>query len=213
MLELRRRERALLFGAVGANTLVYTGARIVNGNRERICLSTAWDDAIPFLPWTILVYWGLALVLWGSGYHLAAKQDKAEANRFFLAHLLGEGVCFLCFVMFPTTLERPDVMINGPFSWMVQLTYVLDRPDNLHPSIHCFVSWLCHLGVRDNSKVPLWYRRLSFLSAAVVCVSTLTVKQHVLADAAAGIVLAEVSFWAAGHFVRIRERIEKNTAS
>ena len=213
MLELRRRERALLFSAVAANTLAYTDARIVSGNRERISLSTAWDDAIPFLPWTILVYWGLALVLWGSGYHLAAKQDKAEANRFFLAHLLGEGVCFLCFVLFPTTLERPDVTINGPFSWMVQLTYVLDRPDNLLPSIHCFVSWLCCLGARDSSKAPLWYRRVSFFSAAAVCVSTLTVKQHVLADAAAGIVLAEVSFRSAGHLCPYLERIEKNTVS
>ena len=213
MLNLKGREYVLLLSAVAANTLVYSGARAIAGDRQHLCLATALDEAVPFLPWTIVIYWGVALPFWVFGYVWAVKQDRTEANRFFLAHLLGEWGCFCCFVLLPTTMKRPDVMGNDLFSWLVQLTYVLDHPDNLLPSIHCFVSWLCWIDVRENRKAPLWYQILSFFLASAVCISTLTVKQHVLVDAAAGIALAEASFWTAGRLCPYLTKIAKNTVS
>ena len=86
-----------------------------------------------------------------------------------------------------------------------RLTYRLDSADNLFPSIHCFASWLSWIGVRGDKRVPLKYRCLSLVLALAVCASTLMVKQHVAVDAAAGILLAEVSYLAAGAIVRRRE--------
>lgn len=196
----------MLLCAVAANAMVYNGARVFTGDRTHLCLSTPLDSVIPFLPWTILIYWGVAALFWTSGYILAVKQDSVRANRFLLAHLLGEGVCFFCFVLFPTTMERTDISLTDLWSWLVRLTYIVDQPDNLLPSIHCFVSWLCWIAARENPKAPLWYQILSFFLAAAVCVSTLTVKQHVLADAAAGIVLAEASHWAAGCWMGLKKQ-------
>ena len=45
-----------------------------------------------------------------------------------------------------------------------------------------------------NDKIPTWYKWVSFISAILVCVSTLTVKQHLFVDIIAGILLAEISY-------------------
>lgn len=80
----------------------------------------------------------------------------------------------------------------------MRLLYQVDAADNLFPSIHCLASWLSFIAVRKNEKIPKWYRAASFLMAASVCVSTLTTKQHVLIDVAAGVGLGEFSYWFVG---------------
>ncbi len=72
--------------------------------------------------------------------------------------------------------------------------YRTDAADNLFPSIHCLTSWFCFIAVRENKKIPGWYKTVSILLALSVCVSTLTTKQHVLIDVVVGIVLAEGSY-------------------
>ena len=73
--------------------------------------------------------------------------------------------------------------------------YSVDAADNLFPSIHCLVSWLCYAGVRGKRSVPVWYQRASCVMAVLVCVSTVTTKQHVLVDVAGGVLLAEACLW------------------
>ena len=77
----------------------------------------------------------------------------------------------------------------------MRLLYEVDAADNLFPSIHCLTSWLCVIAVRGNEKIPKWYRAASVLIALSICVSTLTTKQHVIADGIAGVLLAEGSYF------------------
>ena len=70
--------------------------------------------------------------------------------------------------------------------------------DNLFPSIHCLNSWFCYIAVRGRREIPRWYQRFSFWAALAVFVSTLTTKQHVIADVIGGALLAEVTWQIAG---------------
>ena len=187
----------LLFFAVPYNFLAYLGGRQLARQRYHHCLSTVFDDAVPLLPWTMIIYWG-CYVFWIINYYLGTKSDPSGSNRFIKTHYIGETIAFLFFVFFPTTMNRPDVIGNGPFLDILKIQYSLDSADNLLPSIHCFASWLCWIGVRGNHRIPKWYRHLSLLLAVSICISTLTVKQHVIADIMASIFLAEVSFIIAG---------------
>ncbi len=81
----------------------------------------------------------------------------------------------------------------------MRFLYWADSPENLFPSIHCLASWLCWVGVRGRREVPFWYRAFSLFMALAVCACTLTTKQHVLADAVGGVILAELCWLLAGH--------------
>ena len=69
---------------------------------------------------------------------------------------------------------------------------------NLFPSIHCLASWLCFVVLRRQQEIPRWYRVCCGIMAILICVSTVAVRQHVLADVAGGILLAEGAWAAAG---------------
>ncbi len=190
--------------ALDVNLAVYYGGRLLSGNLPHRCLETGLDRAIPLLPWMIFFYW-LGFIFWIVSYAQGMTLEKGGRGRFLTAHILGELVCFLFFVLLPTTMARPEVNGSGPGTLLLRLTYRLDSADNLFPSIHCFASWLSWIGVRGDKRVPLKYRCLALVLALAVCASTLTVKQHVAVDAAAGILLAELSYLAAGAILRRRE--------
>lgn len=175
------------------NDIAYFGTRLLTSDKKHYNLSNVLDEQIPFVPWTILIYWGCYL-FWIVNYVIGCRQDKEEAFRFLGADLFSKIICLVCFLVFPTTNTRP--MIEGHTIWEegMRLLYRIDAADNLLPSIHCLASWLSFIAVRNNERIPKWYRAASFLMAASICISTLTTKQHVLIDVVAGVVLGEVSY-------------------
>ncbi|MBR2577150.1 MAG: phosphatidic acid phosphatase [Firmicutes bacterium] len=189
----RLRSVLLVLCALLYNFLVYYSGRWLARDHNHFDFTTPADDLIPLLPWTILIYWG-CYFFWAINYYLSIRFDKGGRFRFITAHFIGETVILLAFVFLPTSMMRPEISGTGVFNRMLQFTYKLDHPDNLLPSIHCFASWLSWCGVRGNPKIPSWYQTLSLIIAAAICISTMTVKQHVIADVAAGILLGEISY-------------------
>lgn len=182
-----------LFLVVACNTLTYYGSRLIAAGRYHYDLTSWIDVQIPFVPWTLGVYGGCYL-FWIVNYVIGCRQDTEKAYRFICADLCAKVVCLFCFLLFPTTNERPFIMGNSIWDEGMRLLYRIDTADNLFPSIHCLTSQFCLIAVRDNEKVPEWYGIMSLLIVVSICISTLTTKQHVLPDVAAGIVLAEASY-------------------
>lgn len=176
--------------------IVYNVGRILAISNYHSLL-TLIDLEVPLMPWTVAIYMGCYL-FWGINYILGVGFDDETAKRLIIAHFIGETVCFLLFIFFPTRLVRPDITGEGISDMILKAVYALDEPDNLFPSVHCFISWICWIGVRKNKAIPKYYRYCSLLIAVLICISTITVKQHVIVDAFAGIILAEVSYFAAG---------------
>lgn len=183
------------------NQLVYSGARIIAHNWHHYDMTTPLDQLVPFVPWTITIYFG-CYAFWGVNYWLCANQDENMRNRFFLADILAKSVCFVLFLAIPTTNIRPIISNNSLWGNLMRFLYKIDDADNLFPSIHCLVSWLCWIGVRKRKDIPTFYRWLSLVFAVAVCISTLTTRQHVIADVIGGVVLAEICYIITG-FKRI----------
>ena len=196
-----RRDKAeiifLLLFACLWNQSVYSGARWIASSWHHYDMTTPFDASVPFLPWTISIYLGCYL-FWAINYWLCARQPAAERRRFFCADMMAKGICFLLFLAVPTTNVRPEVCGSGVWERLILILYRIDAPDNLFPSIHCLVSWLCWTGIRKRKDIPAVYRHFSLAAALAVCVSTLTTRQHVAADAAGGILLAEACYYLAG---------------
>lgn len=179
---------------VSCNALAYYGTRLVTANMVHYNLSNRLDDQIPLIPWTVVIYFG-CYVLWIVNYILGCRQERKTAFRFISADFLAKIICMICFVIFPTTNVRPIISGNTIWDVGMRLLYRMDAADNLFPSIHCLTSWFCYIAVRENDKIPLWYRRFSAFAAVLVFISTLTTKQHVLIDVVAGVALAEGCYY------------------
>ena len=175
------------------NTCVYTGAKIIAGGWYHYNIETRLDLAIPFVPWTVAIYFGCYL-FWAANYVLSVRGDAASAWRFLSADFLAKCVCLFFFLVFPTTNTRPEVVGNSVWDILMRFLYRVDAADNLFPSIHCLTSWFCYIGIRGKKEIPKAYRAFSCLMAVAVFLSTLTTKQHVLADVAAGALLAEATY-------------------
>ena len=179
--------------AVAVNMAVYSGARMIAGNWHHYNMETTLDRMIPFWPPSAAVYLG-CYIFWAVNYVLIARQEKEKVCRFFAGDFLSRVICLAFFLLLPTTNIRPSVETSGFWNQVMRLVYQVDAADNLFPSIHCLVSWFCYIGIRDREDIPVWYRRFSCVMAVLVCISTLTTKQHVIIDVAGGIVLAEGSY-------------------
>ncbi len=184
--------------ALSVNMAVYCGSRVVAGGWRHYNIECGLDRMIPFFPPSVVIYLGCYL-FWAANYILIARQGKEDVCRFFSADLLSRVVCLIFFLAFPTTNVRPQVAPDGFFNRVMAIVYRADAADNLFPSIHCLVSWFCYIGLRGKKEVPAWYRGASCVMAVLVCISTLTTKQHVVVDVAGGILLAEACFWIGKH--------------
>ena len=196
------RDRALYFFVslllmLLLNRIIFPLAHLLSAGAPHHDFHLPADDLIPFLPWMIVVYIGV-FAWWVYVTWLITGRERPEADRFFFAHLLTYLISFLFFVFLPTEIVRPKLSGNSIWIVFLQLLYQSDTPDNLFPSIHCALGWLCWIGIRGKKDIPFWIRSADFLLAAAVCVSTLTIRQHVLLDVFAGILLSEICYLLSG---------------
>ena len=185
-----------LLACFGLNMLVYSGTMVLCADWHHHDLTTALDRAVPLVSEWMYIYFGCYL-FWIANYILVARinRDNPETfYRFVMTDMLSRVVCGIFFMAFPTTNIRPEVTGEGFSSWLLRFLYHVDQPTNLFPSIHCLVSWLCYTGIRGRKEVPAWYRAFSCIFALLVVLSTQFTKQHYIADAVAGIALAEILF-------------------
>ncbi len=183
----------LLFAFLWNQGVYYLG-QIISQNRIHMDFTMAFDKETPFVPWTIVIYFG-CFIFWAAVYYYIATNAKERAYEFFLADFIGKLICFIFFVFLPTTNIRPLVVGNDIWSIMVNFLYRIDSPSNLFPSIHCMVSWLCWAGLRNKKECHFAFKAVSFLMAISVCISTLTTKQHVIIDVAGAVLISEAAIF------------------
>lgn len=176
------------------NMAVYGGARVIAGDWKHYNIESPLDQMIPLFTPSVAVYLGCYL-FWGANYIMIARLGKKEVCRFFSADFISRVVCFLFYLLLPTTNTRPVIEPDGFWNQALLFVYRMDAADNLFPSIHCLVSWFCYIGLRGKKEIPVWYRGISCLLAILVCISTLTTKQHVILDVFGGVFLAEFCYW------------------
>ncbi len=182
-----------LAASLAINVLTYNGTRLLTSNWYHYDMTTAIEQSIPFVPWTITVYLGCYL-FWICNYAMGCFQEEKKAVRFLASECFAKFICCLCFIIIPTTNVRPQVIGEDVFSRAMRWLYCTDAADNLFPSIHCLTSWFCVIAVRNQKTISSWYKYLSVVLARAVCVSTLTTKQHVLPDVVVGVLLAEICY-------------------
>ena len=172
------------------NLIVYEGTQFLMLHAKHWDLALPLDARIPFRPAWIVIYI-LAYLQWVVGYILIARESRAHCNRVLAGEIIAKFICMLFFIALPTRIERPVVEGSGVFAALTRLIFASDLPGNLFPSIHCLESWICFRGAIGMKRVPRWYAPAMLAFTLMVFASTVLVKQHVLVDIPAGVLVAE----------------------
>ena len=149
---------------------------------------TALDHLIPFVPTALPAY----ASLW---FYVCLPPTLLVNLRqlFFYTAWIG-SLCLTglsCFYFWPTAV--PETGLKAPDSLGFAILQGVDATGNACPSLHVATAvfsaiWLDHL-LREINAHFRW-RILSWLWVALICWSTLAIRQHVVLDVVAGLLLA-----------------------
>jgi membrane-associated phospholipid phosphatase len=182
------RRAAAIVAVIVLHLAVYYTVTRVNSNRPPEALndpSIALDDKIPLLGWTWVFYWAAYPYLTlGAGLIVAAMREpdyKRAIKAFIVITLIGGAVQLLYPVAAPWTSEAHAMQTRMHES-------AFTRPYACLPSMHVAYSVITgFMGAMIARSFGLrWFH---ILLAAAIAVSTLTLKEHYVADAVAGILL------------------------
>lgn len=149
------------------------------------------DDNIPFVPQFIWIYVFWYFMIFAVPYYIS-KKNRNVFYKYCITYLLTTILAGLIFIIFPNGVIRADIKTTDIASKLVQIIYNFDTPSiNCLPSIHCLYSYLFILAVFSSKKDTSTLMKIiiTILSILVV-LSTLFIKQHVVYDAIASLILA-----------------------
>ena len=168
-----------VLGGLGYLTLVH-----INKATSAISLSIPIDLWIPFNPYFIWIYISFYFLPYTLIFIIKDREDFEEMLfSLFIIYMIG----FSIFFAFPVIMERPQINPTSLSAFIVMLMYKMDNPPlNCFPSLHVAISLFAALVVKmDNHRLG----NVFIISAIIVSVSTLYVKQHYFLDIIAGAIL------------------------
>lgn len=170
---------------------IYWGTKAISGNAVHHSIPVSFEDAIPFAPEWVTIYTA-TFIFWILGLAVCMRQERELCFRMFTGIYIAELICAVFFIAVPTVIDRPEVTGGVYYDRLLAQLYAADQPTNLFPSMHCMFAYMVFRGfmiAKLDKPVVIG----SGLFAALVCASTVFVKQHFLLDTFAGIILGEVA--------------------
>lgn len=159
-----------------------------NFNSSFHLIGSSLDDKIPFIKYFIYVYdswYPFLAFVWVLLFYF----DRDKCINFIVAGLLSIIIGNFIFLIYPTTVLRPDIVVNDFTSLVVSITYNADVPVNCMPSMHCifcFIPIFCLI----NSKIKNRYKVPICIYFVLIIFSTLFVKQHVIIDVISAFIIS-----------------------
>ena len=174
-------------GLAALQSAVYFGIGQAHLARSTEILRTRLDDAIPFWPWTswcYLPFYAAIFIIAIAGFRRRVLFNRAALTVVCVMVLGALGHLFI-------GAEYPRPVLHPPYpdlsSGFLAAVQRIDPPGNVFPSLHvAHTSLLSLLLVKDRPRLGA----LALVMAAMLALSTLTTKQHFIADVVAGYALA-----------------------
>lgn len=156
----------------------------------------AWERAVPFLAWSIVLYWSLNL-LYALGFFLC--RDGRELARYVAQLLAAQLIATLFFIAFPLQMSWEKPAVSGLSGFLFSSLAAFDLPFNQAPSLHiilCVVVGAFYL----RKARTVWLKAALVAWFALIGLSVLTTYQHHFIDIPTGL--------AAGCFVLLVRPID-----
>ena len=154
------------------------------------------DDVIPFCEYFVIpyVFWYLLIVI---SLIYFALYDTGSFRRLQIYFIITQLAAMAIYILLPSRQDlRPAAFPReNVFADMVRLLYAIDTNTGVCPSLHVALS-LGMVSVWTRAKgVSPWWKGFVVITAVLICLSTMFIKQHSALDLFAALplcLLAEV---------------------
>ena len=176
--------------AAALQSLIYFGIGHAHITRSTELLRTRFDDAIPFIAvtaWFYLPVYAAIFIIAIAGLRTRTYFNRALAGVLIIlaVGLVGHSL---------VRAEYPRPVVAPPYHGISELfmawVQAVDPPGNVFPSLHvAHTSSLALIIFAENRRLG----RVVIVMAALLALSTLTTKQHFIADVISGFALAAIT--------------------
>ena len=149
------------------------------------------DDYIPFCEFFIVPYLMWFIYVPAVLFYLIYN-DRDSFWAMVKMMFVGNMLCLLLYALFPNgVMPKHPVAADNIFAKMVNVLYYTDTPTNVCPSIHVLDTLSAHIALTRSKKLysSLPLRLSSFAFFVMICISTVTLKQHSIIDIFASLLL------------------------
>ena len=160
---------------------------------EPVMVGGELDKMIPFSPIWVMFYvlWHPLLVITPC---LLYKNNKNDFYKYIIINFIIEIVVIFIFTLYPTIYDRPYLVVNDFFTWVLNIIYVTDTPPtNCLPSMHCVICFTAIFVLLKSNKIEKKCKALGTFIYIMIVLSTLFVKQHAIVDVMASLILVILS--------------------
>ena len=171
--------------------LIFFGTKPLTANAVHHSIPVPFGNAFFNDTATTEIYTA-TFIFWLLGLAVCMTRERELCFRMFSGIYIAELICAVFFVAMPTVIVRPEATGGVYYDRLLAQLYAADQPTNLFPSMHCMFAYMVFRGFMI-AKLDKPVIIGSGLFAALVCASTVFVKQHFLLDTFAGIILGEVA--------------------
>lgn len=169
-----------------------------NSMLEPVTLPHTWIDSnTPFMPWSVLIYISEYFYF---AFVFFALRNNDNINKYLYSFFSLQVVSCFIFLVYPTIYPRDGLPIQSiEPAWLKAIWVWLhqqDAPTNCLPSLHVSSVYLSSFAFLTDGKQGrpklFWF---FFIWGTFIALSTLTTKQHYVADIVSGLGMSVLFYW------------------
>ena len=152
------------------------------------------DNRIPFVPGFIYLYifWYLMLFFIPIIIYYYSSDNFYS---YIATAIITIFIAFCIFILFPTTIRRPEINETSVTLWITNLIFKMDSPAACClPSMHCALCFLFIIYTINLKELKPLFKALIVVLSTLIIISTLFIKQHVIYDILASIVIVSLAY-------------------
>lgn len=212
--DIRSNWKYILFilSLIGFESLIYSLSKITPF--ERIILSSSFDDKLPLITQFVYIYSSWYLLLFLVPYFLFHDDKIDNFYEYCITYIVMVILSCIVFFLFPTEIIRPEIVTTNISSYILKFIYFVDTPAiNCLPSMHCAVCFaFIYFSIKMGKKNKI-SKYVYIILSILIIISTMLVKQHLIYDVIAALILFVISITIVKVFKlgkRIQTKFEKN---
>ncbi|MBQ8804590.1 MAG: phosphatase PAP2 family protein [Tyzzerella sp.] len=157
-----------------------------------------FDKKIPFIEHFIIPYyfWFVFMIVAVFYFFFTNKRDFYRLTGFLI---IGMTLFLIISTLFPngqllrpTTFDRDNIFVD-----MVKMLYQTDTCTNVFPSIHVYNTLGVYIAIANSEplKQKAWVQNISFITSALIILSTMFLKQHSVVDVIGAGIFAVIMYY------------------
>ena len=207
MKEIEKKPFLIAIALIIIQSCGYWICKLLEGTPHLI--GNAIDAKIPFCIYAIIPYstWFFLLIIVP---YLLYKKDKKSLSKYIVSYILMVIIADITYIIYPTTLIRPEVTGTNIIELITRLVFWVDTPIlNCFPSMHCAISMLWLLYILKSKETSIYEKTIIPILCIAIMISTLFIKQHVFIDLVSGVIFSTIVFIIAQYDKKLTLKVKK----